>query len=140
MKKWKELFHSFFSKRDVLQGKSILVVDDGEMERKLYSRALESAGCRVQTAKDAAAALDAVKAGSFDLVLLDYNLPDRNGIEICRELKDSKTTRNIPVIFLTGSVRPEGVISCYEAGADYYLNKPISAVTLIKQVQLTLQA
>jgi len=124
---------------EALRDKRILLIDDGEIERKVYSSALIKAGCIVQTADCARTGLELALTGNFDLILLDYLLPDRNGIEICRELKSNPQTVDIPIVFLTGSVKPEGVINCYDAGADCYLAKPISAGALIKQVRMTLQ-
>jgi CheY-like chemotaxis protein len=122
-----------------LKDKSILLIDDGEIERKVYSAALLKAGCRVETADCGQAGLNKAKSGHFDLILLDYLLPDLNGIDVCKELKAGPATRNVPIVFLTGGVKPEGVLNCYDAGADCYLAKPISSGALIKQVRLTLQ-
>lgn len=121
-----------------LAGKNILIVDDGEVERRVYSNALESAGARVKTAADGASGLTAAREERFDLIILDYLIPDTNGIEVCRELKADSRTREIPILFLTGSMKAEGVINCYDAGADCYLAKPISAGALIQQVRMTL--
>ena len=134
----KQLFRIPSSSARSLQGKSILVIDDGEVERKIYSNALQSVGCQVRTCIDGTTGLTTAVSESFDLILLDYMLPDTNGIEVCRKLKADVRTRDIPVIFLTGSMKPEGVITCYDAGADCYLTKPISSVTLIQQVRSAL--
>lgn len=132
------IFTTPFSRAQSLSGKNILVIDDGEIERKVYSQALESSGAKVTTAADGATGLSFARSQKWDLVLLDYQLPDTNGIEVCRQLKTAPETRAIPVLFLTGSVKPEGVLGCYEAGADCYLSKPIGAVTLVQQVRMTL--
>ncbi len=136
-------FISFFSPTTAgavnLKGKSILLIDDGETERKAYPPILEKAGCQVKTAADARSGLALALSDHFDLILLDYMLPDQNGIEVCKELKRNKMTKSVPVVFLTGSVKPESVINCYDVGADCYLSKPISSDALLKQVGLTLQ-
>lgn len=115
--------------------KTILVIDDGEVERKFISRTLQKAGFSVLTADDGAPGLALAKDKKPDLVLLDFVMPGMNGDVVCKYLKDDVTTRDIPVIFLTGSVKPASVIESFEAGAEYYLAKPISAAALIHEVE-----
>jgi CheY-like chemotaxis protein len=139
IKNFFEFFDRMAGRQRILCGKVVLIVDDGAVERRVYGRALEKVGCRVVTAVDATTAFAAVKDQKFDLIILDYILPDRNGVEICRELKSDPTTKKTPILFLTGSMHPEGVITCYDAGADCYLTKPIGADALVQQVRMTLQ-
>lgn len=138
-----ELIKNIFSrsaawKGPSLKGKTILIIDDGEIERKMYSAFIEKAGGLPKTAENGAAGLATARSRKFDVILLDYSLPDMNGVAVCRQLKMDPSTKNMPVIFLTGSVKPEGVITCYDAGAECYLSKPVSAETLITQIQSAL--
>jgi CheY-like chemotaxis protein len=132
----------FVSKKPASQpgisGKRILVVDDGEVERKFISSSLEKIGLVVRTEPGGIPALNRIKDEKFDLIILDFFMPDLNGKEVCLRLKAENATKDIPVIFLTGSASPADLIDCYDAGAEYYLSKPISAKELIKQVTMIL--
>ncbi|HPB68923.1 MAG TPA: response regulator [Candidatus Omnitrophota bacterium] len=116
-------------------GKNILVVDDGEVERKFVSHALEKLGFNVMAVEDGFIALDIIKKQPVDLIILDFYMPKMNGKAICSALKADPKSKDIPVIFLTGSASPKDIIDCYDVGAEYFLTKPISANQLTKQVQ-----
>ncbi len=120
----------------VAAGKSILIIDDGPLERKVTSEILLKRGFKTVTAENGEAGLRAAIEQKPDLILLHFLMPGMSGKEVCQRLKQSKDTKDIPVIFLTGSVKPTSVIDCYEAGAEYYLSKPVNARTLINQVEM----
>ena len=122
-----------------LAGKTILIIDDGETERRFISGIIEKQGCRALAAADGKAGIELAKTSRPDLVILDYRMPGLNGKEVCQILKSDENTRKIPVVFLTGSTTPGNVVECYDVGADYYLSKPISAKSLIHQIELTFQ-
>jgi two-component system, OmpR family, response regulator RpaA len=120
-------------------GKKVLVVDDGEVEREFISRVLEKRGFVARTAADGHRGLDmAVNGEKFDLVVLDYYMPGFTGKEVCAGLKRNEKTKDIPVIFLTGSANARDVVECFDAGAEYFLRKPISGAMLIKQIEMIL--
>jgi len=127
-------------KPKALAEKTILIVDDGITERTLMERILKREGCRVLTAIDGPSGLEKAASHRPDLILLDFFMPPGiNGKEVCQKLKSSERTKNIPVVFLTASAKPTDVVECYDVGADYYLAKPISAKSLIRQLELTFQ-
>lgn len=131
-----------FKKRketEYIPSKTILIIDDGEVERKFLSRSLEKGGYKAITAEDGEAGLKLAKDMKPDLILLDFIMPGLRGDEVCQRLKLDEQTRNIPVIFLTGSVRPQSIFDSYESGAEYYLAKPISTQELLKQVGMIFQ-
>lgn len=70
-----------------------------------------------------------------DMVLLDLNMPGKDGITVCQELKANKDTADIPVVFITGSDKPEDQDRCWEAGASDFINKPVVASTLQHRVR-----
>ena len=70
-----------------------------------------------------------------DVVLLDLNMPGKDGITVCKELKANKHTVDIPVVFITGSDKPEDQDRCWEAGAADFINKPVVASTLQHRVR-----
>jgi len=119
-------------------GKTILVVDDGEVERAFISRVLEKRGYKVFTAADGKQGLSLSNRENIDLVVLDYYMPGCNGKEVCEDLKRNEKTKDIPVIFLTGSASAKNVVECFDVGAEYFLRKPISGGELIKQIEMIL--
>lgn len=116
-------------------GKSILVVDDGELERKTARKILESKGFKVTCAEDGVRAFEIIERELFDLLLLDVMMPNLSGPDLCKRLKANERTQNIPVIFLTGSDTPTNIINCYDLGAEQFLAKPVDAKLLIKQIE-----
>ena len=129
------IFSGNHSRHSDFAGKSILVVDDGEMERRTAQRILEKKGFRVTCADDGENAYRIIEKELFDLLILDCMMPNLSGPDLCKRLKLSERTKNIPVIFLTGSDTPTNIINCYDLGAEQFLAKPVSAKLLIKQVE-----
>ena len=95
---------------------------------------LEDAGYEVTEAGSAAEALAAVAERPPALILLDLGLPDRPGLDVVRELAKTPTTREIPVVALTGRVGPEEQRLCMEAGCTQYLAKPIEPRELLRRL------
>src|SRR5205823_200942 len=79
----------------------VLVVDDVPANRKLMSAFLADVDCDVVAAEDGATALEAVRARSPDLVLLDVQMPGMDGFSVCREIKSDPATRLLPVVMIT---------------------------------------
>src|ERR1700728_3290112 len=80
---------------------SLLVVDDEEMNRNMFSRRLERAGFRVEVARDGAEALRMMDQQTFDLVLLDQMMPEQSGSDVLRELRRVHSAGELPVIMVT---------------------------------------
>ena len=120
-------------------GRSILVVDDGEVERKTAQRILERQGFKVTCANDGEIAYSLIEQELFDLLILDCIMPNLTGPDLCKRLKVNERTKNIPIIFLTGSDTPTNIINCYDLGAEQFLTKPINAKLLIKQIESILK-
>lgn len=119
----------------------ILIVDDYPGARYLRSRILSDAGYEVIEAASGDEALRLAAVMTPALVLLDVNLPDISGIDVCRQLKQNPVTAHIPVIQITGAwlsedARQRGLAS----GADAYLTEPVDEVALIKQVVSVIEA
>lgn len=100
----------------------ILIVEDELKVAEVLKRGLEEAGYSTQVAVDGKEGLQLALNGGFDLILLDINLPQMNGLEVCRQLrlKDEIT----PVLMLTALSMSDDVVAGLEAGADDYLSKP----------------
>jgi CheY-like chemotaxis protein len=121
--------------------RQILIVDDYPGARYLRSRILSDAGYEVLEASGGEEALRIAADRRPALVLLDVNLPDLSGPEVCRRLKGDPATAGIPVIQITGAwmsedARQEGLAS----GADAYLTEPIDEVTLLREVVNQIEA
>ena len=119
----------------------ILSVDDNESSRYAVKRMLQVAGFEVGEATNGADALRMVREEQFDLVLLDVNLPDMNGFDVCRRLKAAPETASIPVMHITASYpRPADQASGLNAGAEAYLVEPVEPEVLLATVRAVLRA
>jgi putative two-component system response regulator len=117
----------------------ILVVDDSRDNTLLMKELLESRGYEVKAAFSAADAERQIAIHPPDLLLLDVIMPDKSGYELCRELKENRETRLIPVVMITGLTDRENKIRGIEAGADEFLNKPIFPEELFARVKSLLR-
>ena len=119
--------------------KRILVVDDDENILNLEKTILEQKGFDVTGANGGAEALKLLAEQAFDLVLLDVMMPDKDGFEVCRQIKQDARTRTIPVIFLTAKGGGEALAEGFESGAVMYINKPFTANKLLTIVNAMLE-
>jgi putative two-component system response regulator len=114
---------------------TILVVDDEEGVRSFFHRLLTREGYIVETAETGPAALVAVAMHQPDVVLLDVSLPELNGFEVCRRLRQEAATRLVPVIIVTGRESREDRVKGLDAGADDFLTKPVDNSELLARVR-----
>jgi DNA-binding response OmpR family regulator len=117
----------------------ILVVEDDPDLRELLSYELVQQGYQVDATEFGAEALRICHRSAPDLVLLDLMLPDYSGIEICRALRRSPETEEVPIIFLTACSADADRIHGLEVGADDYLTKPFQMRELILRIQALLK-
>lgn len=116
----------------------ILVVDDTEANRELLSRRLSRDGHAVSMANDGHSALELLGKTEFDLVLLDLMMPDINGFDVLRRLKDDPALRHIPVIMISALDEIDSIVRCIEAGAEDYIPKPFDPVLLAARIDASL--
>jgi two-component system sensor histidine kinase/response regulator len=114
---------------------TILVVDDQLINIRLLERKLERNGMTVLSATNGEEALEIANERAPDVILLDIMMPGMDGIEVCRHLKNSEVTRDIPVIFITARTSKEGKIEGLDVGAADYLIKPIDLDETIARVR-----
>jgi len=117
---------------------SLLVVDDNESNRDMLSRQLVRQGYTVDTAEDGDSALERVRNGSYDLILLDILMPGIDGIQVLEELKQDEKLRHIPVIMISALDEMSSVVRCIEQGAEDYLPKPFDPVLLRARIGASL--
>jgi two-component system cell cycle response regulator len=113
----------------------VLVVDDVPANVKLLEARLSAEYFDVVTAMSGAQALAICEKADCDIVLLDVMMPDMDGFEVCRRLKDNSSTQHIPVVMVTALDHPADRVRGLEAGADDFLTKPVSDVALIARVR-----
>lgn len=103
--------------------KRILLVEDEDFIRDLYKRQLELAGFQVDAKPNGAEGLVAAKQNPYDLVLLDIMLPDINGLEILKQLKQGPVSKNTPIVMLTNLGQDTVIKEGFTLGAEGYLIK-----------------
>jgi putative two-component system response regulator len=114
---------------------SILVVDDEPANRSLVKSILTPLGYQIEEAADGEEALAKISRQAPDLVLLDVQMPKRDGYSVCRELKGDSRTRLIPIVMLTALGRLEDKIKGIELGVDDFLTKPFDISELTTRVR-----
>ncbi len=118
----------------------ILVVDDDDFNRGLLVRHLAREGFeQVETANDGKQALETARQNDFDLVLLDIEMPEMDGIATLEAIKSDMRLRDIPVIMISGVEDMDSIVKCIELGAEDYLNKPFNPVMLRARVNASLE-
>jgi two-component system, sensor histidine kinase RpfC len=115
---------------------SVLVADDNPTNREVLGKILERAGHGVTLVADGDLALDAMEAGSFDIVLLDRNMPGLSGLETLQAIRlMTRGRERLPVVMLSADVTLEARKECLEAGADSFIPKPVEALKLLDELR-----
>jgi two-component system alkaline phosphatase synthesis response regulator PhoP len=118
---------------------SLLVVEDDDDIAGSIRYNLEKEGYRVRIANTGEAALNLVRERAPSLILLDLNLPQMNGLELCRHLRSEPATAGIPVLMLTARASEADKVLGLNIGADDYLTKPFSMRELMARVNAVLR-
>jgi CheY-like chemotaxis protein len=119
----------------VSRSRTILVVDDDPMIRKLIATTLEDvSGYRLQEAGDGFEAVERAFDAQPEIVFLDIDMPRLNGIEACRRLRSDPVTARATIVMLTGDAGDLAERSAQDAGADLFLTKPFSPLHLLRLV------
>jgi len=113
----------------------ILIVDDDPINIQIVASILQKEGYRMTFAPNGKNALENAHENNLDLILLDILMPEMDGFEVCRKLKESPTTVDIPVIFLTVKDEVEEIIKGFELGAVDYVTKPFNSAELLARVR-----
>ena len=114
-----------------MQNRKILIIDDDEDLSMIITDMLQSKDFEVSYAASSEEAFDILSERSFDIILLDINLPDASGFEICRQLRE---VSNVPVIFASARTSETDRITGFDIGGDDYLPKPYSMKELLSRI------
>ena len=118
---------------------TILITDDNRVNRLLLGRGLEQDGHTVVFAEHGTQALDLLRGGQFDLMLLDVLMPELDGYGVLEELQRDQHLRDIPVIVTSSLDELDSVVRCLEMGAEDYLTKPVNPVLLNARINASLE-
>ena len=118
-----------------LEGLRFLVVEDNATNRMIAVKLLESLGASAQTASDGASGVAAAAAGVFDLILMDIQMPDMDGLEACRRIRaQAGPSATTPIIALTANVLAHQRATYLSSGMDGVVGKPISPTALLSEI------
>ena len=117
----------------------LLIVEDEPEIAELIEFHAERAGISARKVHSGRIALDVVKREKPDLIVLDLMLPDLDGLEVCRRLKQSDATRSIPIVMVTAKGEEADVVAGIELGADDYVTKPFSPRVLMARLRNVLR-
>jgi class 3 adenylate cyclase len=117
----------------------ILIVDDEPFNLDLLEQELLDHDYTIERASDGVEALDKIESFSPDLILLDYMMPNMNGLEVLERLRQNERYKGTPVILLTAKASQEDKVRGLDAGADDYVIKPFDAVELLARVRAMLR-
>ena len=111
--------------------KTILIVEDNDLNMKLFNDLLEAHGYVTLQTKDGRQVMDLTRKQRPDLILMDINLPGMDGVEALEKLRSDDKTKNIPVIALSAAAMPHEIKRGKEAGFEEYITKPINVAEIL---------
>ena len=113
----------------------VLVVDDSSLVRLYYRSALETAGFEVKQAINGIEAMERILSESFDLVIVDVNMPRMDGFTFLRSLRSSAAdVATLPALMISTESGEQDIAEAREAGANFYLVKPVAEAELVRHV------
>jgi DNA-binding response OmpR family regulator len=121
------------------RAETLLIVDDDADNRYVLGRRLEAEGWVVRQAESGERALEAVRSGGVDLVLLDLTMPGLSGLEVLKALRTTRSATELPVIMVTASVDSEDVVEALGQGANDYVTKPIDFDVTVARIHAALR-
>lgn len=115
--------------------KTVLIVEDNELNMKLFHDLLEAHGINTVETKDGNAVLDLARKHKPDLILMDIQLPEVSGLDVTRWLKSDEGLRHIPVIAVTAFAMKGDEQKIREGGCEDYISKPISVTRFLEVIE-----
>ncbi len=117
----------------------ILAIEDDKFVQKMIIKALQSSAISVRTANDGESGIKVAIQQIPDIILLDVEMPGINGYEVCDRLRNTESTKEVPVIFLSSHSSLRERMQGYEVGADDYLTKPFEAENLLARINILIK-
>jgi len=115
--------------------KTVLIVEDNELNMKLFNDLLEAHGYRTVQTRNGTEAVDLARAHRPDLILMDIQLPEVSGLQVTQWLKDDEELRDIPVVAVTAFAMKGDEEKIRQGGCEAYLSKPISVAKFLETVR-----
>jgi two-component system chemotaxis response regulator CheY len=113
-----------------------LVVDDFSTMRRIVRNLLKELGfANAEEAEDGAIALQKLKAGKFEFVVTDWNMPNMDGLTLLQSIRADPALKHLPVMMITAEAKKENIIAAAQAGASGYIVKPFTAATLSEKME-----
>ena len=119
-------------------GRTVLVVDDDEINRLTLAGLLESEGYQARTVEDGYRGLEALETESFDAILLDILMPGLDGLEVLRLVKADSRMWRVPVIVISAVEDTSSIVRCLELGAEDFVSKPFDPAVLRARINAAL--
>lgn len=117
-----------------------LIVDDFSTMRRIVRNLLKEIGySNADEAEDGAVALQKLKAGSFNFVVSDINMPNMNGFELLRNIREDAQLKGLPVLMVTAEAKKEDIVLAAQIGASGYIVKPFTKATLEEKLTKIIQ-
>ena len=117
-----------------------LVADDFSTMRRIVRNLLKELGFQnVDEAEDGVVALSKLRSSQFDFVVVDWNMPNLTGIDLLKEIRADANLKHLPVLMVTAEAKKENIVSAAQAGANGYIVKPFTAVTLEEKLNKIFQ-
>lgn len=115
--------------------KTILIVEDNELNMKLFNDLLEAHGYQTLQARNGVEAVDLARKHHPNLILMDIQLPEVSGLQVTQWIKDDESLRSIPVVAITAFAMKGDEEKIRQGGCEAYLSKPISVVKFLETVR-----
>jgi two-component system cell cycle response regulator DivK len=115
--------------------KTVMIVEDNELNMKLFNDLLEAFGYRTVKSREGGPALELARVHRPDLIIMDIQLPDRSGLDVTRDLKGDDDLKEIPVVAVTAFAMRGDEQRIRESGCEAYLSKPISVSSFLDTVK-----
>jgi CheY-like chemotaxis protein len=117
---------------------TVLVAEDNDVNREILTAMLRGMGCKVIVAKDGVQAVEVSRTESYDLILMDVQMPEMDGIDACRAIRAREVNQKMvrkPIIALTANALTDDRENCLAAGMDDYMTKPFMRAQLLALIQ-----
>lgn len=124
-----------FEKQSGFMAKTVLIVEDSELNMRLFNDLLEAFGYRTVKTRDGRQALPLAREHKPDLILMDIQLPEISGLDLTERLKKDPALKSIPVVAVTAFAMRGDEQKILAAGCDAYLSKPISVTTFLETIR-----